>query len=318
MASAPEISKEVGWTDGSGRYSLRNRFHFATRESVTSIDDNENSLDYQSTGNLSKRRCTDRTEDSLVVRISIHSDAGRSSLSSILSTQDQNQSDAKELSPTMSSKTMETGQPNYPITRLISTSFAHPMTFDHEPPPDGSKPCHWCNNFVYGIVGLGKKMVEVVDFGNGKYLEIEDGHTSQGHEPSRMCVVCALERIHIMRCPAHRFIRLRGYSVETFDFSIAYDSLTQLPGQRPPEQTNPWCSLCPNPAFFGCSTLQCVNKFQEPVEWSSRDAIGCGLLLCNLAQVTAKNEQSDPEYGSRADVIYLLPGNDMYRHYTGF
>ncbi|EAW14314.1 putative C6 finger domain protein [Aspergillus clavatus NRRL 1] len=220
------------------------------------------------------------------------------------------------------------GQPSTSSIHTIQTSLAHPVNFTYEPPSDGSSPCHWCSNFAYGIMGLGKRTVEVIDFGDGRYVEVGGGHVSEGHEPSRMCVICALERIHVVNCPGHRIVPLRGYKVETFDFKAAYNSMVPVPGQTP-KRTNPWCSLCPNPAFFGCGTLQTVNKYQEPVAPSSPDVKGCGLLLCDrcellmrafrgdLTKVVAKNEQGNAEFGSRADVNYILPGNDLYRCYTG-
>lgn len=212
--------------------------------------------------------------------------------------------------------------------RIIHTSLAHPVNFAYEPPPDGTNPCHWCSNFVYGIMGLGRRAVEVIDFGDGRYVEMNGGHVKDGHEPSRMCVTCALERIHVVNCTRHYIIPLKGYKVDTFDFDAAYNSLIPSPGQLP-KQISPWCSLCPNPAFFGCCTLQLVNKYQEPVKQpTSPHARGCGLLLCercellmrayrgNLAKVVAKNDQANAEFGSRADVVYVLPGNDLYRFYT--
>jgi hypothetical protein len=36
----------------------------------------------------------------------------------------------------------------------------------------------------------------------------------------------------------------------------------------------------------------------------------------NLAKVVAENDQANAEFGSRADVVYILPGNDLYRFYT--
>ncbi|KAB8079305.1 hypothetical protein BDV29DRAFT_164786 [Aspergillus leporis] len=71
-------------------------------------------------------------------------------------------------------------------------------------------PCHWFSNFRYGLLGLRKKTIDVLDFGDGRYIEIGGGHVAQGHEPSRMCVVCALERIRIMRC-AGRLSRRISY-----------------------------------------------------------------------------------------------------------
>ncbi|GFF33414.1 probable ubiquitin carboxyl-terminal hydrolase 12 [Aspergillus udagawae] len=195
-------------------------------------------------------------------------------------------------------------------SRIIHTSLAHPVDFAYEPPTDGTNPCHWCINFVYGIMGLGRKAVEVIDFGDGRYVEIKGGHVKDGHEPSRMCVTCALERIHIVNCSRHYIVPLKGYKVDTFDFDAAYNSLIPIPGQ-PRKRINPWCSLCPNPAFFGCNTLQLVNKYQEPVAPTSPHARGCGLLLCercellmrayrgNLAKVVAKNDQANAEAATR-------------------
>jgi hypothetical protein len=35
----------------------------------------------------------------------------------------------------------------------------------------------------------------------------------------------------------------------------------------------------------------------------------------DLAQVVMRNEKTDAEFGSRANAIYLLPSNDLYRLY---
>ncbi|KAH2613731.1 hypothetical protein KXW93_003231 [Aspergillus fumigatus] len=232
--------------------------------------------------------------------------------------------DSKSIWDTIPPLTAE-DEPDDPVTltpalkngniRIIHTSLAHPVNFAYEPPPDGTNPCHWCSNFVYGIMGLGRRAVEVIDFGDGRYVEMNGGHVKDGHEPSRMCVTCALERIHVVNCTRHYIIPLKGYKVDTFDFDAAYNSLIPSPGQLP-KQISPWCSLCPNPAFFGCCTLQLVNKYQEPVKQpTSPHARGCGLLLCercellmrayrgNLAKVVAKNDQANAEFGSRADVL---------------
>jgi hypothetical protein len=119
------------------------------------------------------------------------------------------------------------------ITRMITTSFAHPVNFTYEPPSDGSKPCHWCHDFRYGILGLGTLHVEVIDYGDGNgYIEIEGGHVSQGHKPSRMCIICALERVHIVNCNGHTVSALKGYDEKPFDYDAAYESLLQEPGQK--------------------------------------------------------------------------------------
>lgn len=218
-----------------------------------------------------------------------------------------------------------------PITRVITTSFAHPINFSYEPPADGTKPCHWCHDFRYGIIGIGTLNVEIIDYhdGNG-YIEIEGGHVGQGHEPSRMCIICALERLHIMNCSTHTISPLEGRNEETFDYDAAYESLLQEPGEdRDAKTLALWCMLCPRPAFYGCVTVQSVDKFQEPVDPSDPAAKGCGLLLCSdcarlckefgadLERVVSENRKSLGEDGVRADAVYLLPENDLWKSYCG-
>ena len=220
--------------------------------------------------------------------------------------------------PPSESSSAKQQKKEFGTVRKIQTSFAHPMNFAYE--PRGGEPCHWCNSFAYGFMGLGRRTVEVIDYGDGKHIEMGGGHSSEGHPPSRMCVPCALERIHMMQCAGHKTAPLKGYNEKEFDFNAAYRTLTLS------KPTNPWCSLCPNPAFHGCSTIQTRDKYLQPVDASSLDAKGCGLLLCsecaelvnesrgNLEVVIEKNQRNG-ELGSRADVEYLLPGNDLYRLY---
>ncbi|KAE8357075.1 hypothetical protein BDV27DRAFT_164892, partial [Aspergillus caelatus] len=332
----PRPSRGSPKISDSPRYSLRERSSFST-QTITSTwidDDNDDNYDPKARY-VRKRKRSSRLDDvvsnspeqqnSLIVDLPLKSDTGRAFLSSLLANHDDRKGPTL---PGIPSGEAIDCDPKYPVTRVIRTSLAHPIIFNYEPPEDGSSPCHWCDNFTYGLLGLGRRTVEVLDFGDGRCIEIGGGHLAQGHEPSRMCVVCVLERIHVMRCVAHRIVPLKGYNVDKFDLTAAYNSLVPMPGQAP-KKINPWCSLCPHPAFFGCGALQTVNKFQEPVDAPSQDAIGCGLLLCekceglmrlyrgDLAQVVLKNEETDAAFGTRADAIYLLPGNDMYRAYIG-
>ncbi|KAL2219673.1 hypothetical protein M432DRAFT_639248 [Thermoascus aurantiacus ATCC 26904] len=204
------------------------------------------------------------------------------------------------------------------IVRIITTSFAHPINFAYEQPPDdNSKPCHFCNDFTYGMLGLGEVKVEVIDYRDGSnYVKIEGGHVGTGHEPTRMCVTCALERVHIVQCRGHTVAPLDGYDPSTFDYDAAFASLEPPAlGRRPSWSIRGAC----------CE----VDKFQEPVSPSSPDAVGCGLLLCancarlmnifqcDIGKVIAQNRRQDQQDWVRADAIYLLPGNDLYRFYCG-
>ncbi|KAI9376076.1 hypothetical protein BJX61DRAFT_9518 [Aspergillus egyptiacus] len=215
--------------------------------------------------------------------------------------------DLQTIAPVPDPKVMEIESKTQ--VRTISTSFAHPVSFDHIPQP--SKPCHWCSNPAYGIIGLGKRAVKVMDSGYGRYKEIAGGHTQEGHEPSRMCVDCTRRRLSIVKCPEHRITSLDGLNPAAFDYIAAYNSLASGSARQ-----IAWCSLCPTPAFFQCGT--CSPAGSSP---------GCGLLLCetcmiltrvfqgDIARVVATNLEEDPQDGCRADVDYLLPENDLYRHY---
>jgi len=122
------------------------------------------------------------------------------------------------------------------IVRIITTSFAHPINFTYEQPPDDNgKPCHFCNDFTYGMLGLGEVKVEVIDYRDGSgYVKIEGGHVGTGHEPTRMCVTCALERVHIVQCCGHTVAGLDGYDPSTFDYDAAFASLEPPAlGRRP-------------------------------------------------------------------------------------
>ena len=316
------------------KYSFRERtLSNLKTQSSTWIDDDETD-DYdpkqetcfsrrkrppQSTSAGPKKRA--KTADTLIVTTSLSSGSGEDFLSLHPDWGD----DATDLREQPTEIDTFFKAHGYPQT--LETSLAHPVNFAHDPPEDGSLPCHWCASFIYGLLGLGKRTVQIMNNGNGIYEEISGGYTEEGHEPSRMCIACALERIRITQCAGHRIIPLKGCSPDTFDFDAAFDSLT--PGLEGPIMINSWCSLCPSPAFFGCGAIQPVNIYQECVEPSSPDAVGCGLLLCErcqvgmrecggeLAKVVARNQQEDQDYGSRADVEYILPGNDLYRFYTG-
>ncbi|EGE78002.1 C6 finger domain-containing protein [Blastomyces dermatitidis ATCC 18188] len=110
-----------------------------------------------------------------------------------------------------------------PITKRIRTSFAHPIAFTHTPSPDDPRPCHWCQDFTYGMLGLGQLQVDVLDRRDGKgYAELSTGHASSGYEPSRMCSKCALYRVAILECnttyPAtHSVVPIPGMDESSFD-----------------------------------------------------------------------------------------------------
>ena len=94
-------------------------------------------------------------------------------------------------------------------------------------------PCHWCDDPIYGLLGLGEVEVEVevMDNGDGQgFTEVVDGHTAAGYAPSRMCGFCTLDRLRITACKLHDMEPIEGMDPAKFD----YGSTTDL--------DDAWCS----------------------------------------------------------------------------
>ncbi|PYH87379.1 hypothetical protein BO71DRAFT_472809 [Aspergillus ellipticus CBS 707.79] len=336
------------------QYSLRKRS--SAQSTLTSWLDEDGTDDYDpkvERAQLLKRKRASKSDNhspkrkkpprSLIIKVHMESEAGRAYLASLPIYQDdqpdhngsQPQPQSSPSSPPPLPPTTppppSPPTPTYPLPKTIKTSLVHPINIEHTPPPDSSLPCHWCTSPIYGILGLGPRTVQVLDYGDGTYLEISGDHAAEKRQSSRMCVTCALERIHILRCPAHRIIPLRGVDVETFDFGGAYEGLATAFGMYAGEtvgMNTTWCALCPNPAFFGCATKQTTNVYLEELG-EGNEEVGCGLVVCercevlmgwfggDLGQVVRRNEMDDPDNGCRADVEFLVPGNWLYRRYVG-
>jgi hypothetical protein len=207
--------------------------------------------------------------------------------------------------------------------KIIKTCFAHPMTFNNLP-NDGPPPCHFCEDITFGINGYGERSVEVIDYkdGNG-YTEVRGGHTARNKEPTRMCMLCSLRRIHIVNCHSHEISELDDLNTEDSADDLAWEILEQ--GCRPEDCPVPWCSLCPAPASFGCCKRQTHDMFEERITKDNADeAYGCGLLLCESCGHTVR-EYDGKLHGAvkdlkkrfdswggklRADVQFLLSGDD--------
>ena len=87
----------------------------------------------------------------------------------------------------------------------ITIKLAHHILFNYISEQDGdSMPFHWCDDPIYGLLGLGEVEVEVMDNGDMQGLtEAVDGHTAAGYTPSRMCGFCTLDRLRITACKVH-------------------------------------------------------------------------------------------------------------------
>lgn len=170
--------------------------------------------------------------------------------------------------------------------KTIVTSLAHPIMFNYiSEDPDDPMQCHWCDDAVYGLLGLGEKEVEVVDNDDGQgYTEVVDGHIAGGYPPSRMCGFCTLDRLRITACKVHEIEFIDGMDPENFDHEAALDFMQ--PGNPAPFD---WCSICPMPAFFACcKKLEDMGYQQDEIE--EGEERGCGLALCESCAVALVND----------------------------
>ncbi|KAL8684697.1 MAG: hypothetical protein Q9224_006181, partial [Gallowayella concinna] len=166
------------------------------------------------------------------------------------------------------------------ITKTITTRLAHPITFNYTPHSESDTPhCHWCEDVRHGLLGLGTLTVTVMSIstasgaeGSAGYTELEGGHTSQGHLPSRMCPSCTLDRFIILGCEGHEFSAVPSFDPKTFNGDLI---MSVLSGES--EAVWEWCSICPSPAFYTCCRPSSVW-----LEDSGEDLerLGCGLKLC--------------------------------------
>lgn len=170
----------------------------------------------------------------------------------------------------------------------ITTRLAHPIQFNYAYDDDeGVAPCHWCEDAIYGIVGLGEVEVEVVDNGDGQgFTEIANGHAeTYGH--SRMCEFCTTDRLRITACKNHDMQLIHGMNPEKFD----YDSVIEwmMPGMASLAPFA-WCSICPSPGFYCCSTKPDIDMDGQGEDLYLGDQKGCGLLLCESCAFSLINE----------------------------
>jgi hypothetical protein len=225
-------------------------------------------------------------------------------------------------------------------TQRIWTELVHPVQFLADD-GEGFPPCNWCNNFAFGINGLGPRYPEVLIFGDGTIVELQDGHTAEGKEQSRMCISCTLNRFKIIRCshdtldlqtvptPVKENLRADALRLLNEANEVLIDPETGKAGPFHPFTTYQWCSLCREPAFGTCQAIQPVDVYADVVN-CDEESRGCGLMLCesclhltnefqgDLNAVIAWGRNGPSPVSYRADVEFLLSGaenNNMYRRY---
>ena len=205
-------------------------------------------------------------------------------------------------------------------TKTILTSYAHPIIFNHQALTNEA-PCNWCVSVGYGVAGLGRRRVTVIDWGDGiGYDEVSGGHFNDEREQSRMCEDCTTNRMEILACTRHNLQPILGRSAPTFDFSAAYIQLRAGISLEDAEAL--WCALCPSPAFYECCTTT------EDSDDQGSGESGCGLYLCetcsnllskfkgDLQKMFLDTEQTlrkDFPVGFRADALFLRREGELFR-----
>ena len=215
--------------------------------------------------------------------------------------------------------------------RTITTKLAHPIQFNYAYDDDeGTAPCHWCEDVIYGILGLGEVEVEVIDNGDGQgFIEIVDGHTeTYGH--SRMCEFCTTDRLKITACKNHEIQLIEGMDPANFDYKAVMEWM--MPGMASLAPFA-WCSICPSPAFFCCSTKPDIDMDGQEDDLYLGDQKGCGLLLCESCAVALVSEHEgkldqlidslesdggDGDFGIRADASFLHSNGELLRRMGAF
>ena len=216
-------------------------------------------------------------------------------------------------------------------TITITTKLAHPIQFNYEYDDDEEvAPCHWCEDVMYGLLGLGEVQVEVIDGGDGQgYTEVANGHTeTYGH--SRMCVFCTTDRLKITACRDHEMQLIEGMNPDTFDYQAVMEWM--MPGMASLAPFK-WCSICLNPAFFCCSTKPDIDIDGQEEDLYLGEQKGCGLLLCESCAISLINEYEgnleklidglgngggDGGFGIRADASFLHPKGELLRSMGAF
>ena len=168
---------------------------------------------------------------------------------------------------------IELGQQTEAETKIIRTKFSHPIQFNCVDTSDVGKPCHFCSQRQYPILGLEERDVEVIDWSDGKGLEeIDGGHRGDGVENTRVCIGCTNQRMEVIMCQQHEMRPIAGVIEASLDLNAAFSDLMSPDSMTTNHST--WCSVCCNLASYQCQAVR-----------ASGDA-GCGLVLCEHCAVT--------------------------------
>lgn len=227
-----------------------------------------------------------------------------------------NNSSALNLRPTSSQSAANQG------TFVINTVWAHPIDFKTTPDV-----CHFCRDFRYGLYGYGFVTAEVFRVnGEAGLQEAGEGHRSQGKEATRMCFRCAMRRLYVSRCEAHKLVRFMDPDAKRFAHYMAQLNADHLKGPFMQRGVYYTCWVCTQPAFFRCVAEKCRDIYGNSLEKMGKPKVyGCGAFFCescanNIAadngQLTkATVQKMGAQVPRRADLDFLFAGSLLHQAY---
>ncbi|KIW35576.1 uncharacterized protein PV07_02266 [Cladophialophora immunda] len=182
-----------------------------------------------------------------------------------------------------------------PVT--IRTPWAHPINFKFLETSD--KPCHFCEDFRYGIYGYGIISVKVFQSpGQCELQEMGNGHRSSGKEATPS------DELYCM------------YVSQLVD--IGYPK-----GPALKRGTYYACSLCTHPAFWRCCADKSVDKYLRKLDDVKGKGRGCGLVLCDSCAVQVERDKGILKQTTvqerngydcrRADMEFLFAGSLLHK-----
>jgi len=198
--------------------------------------------------------------------------------------------------------------------KMIRTAFIHPVYFNYDITSDIDpfKPCHFCiGGERFGAGGFNLPVeVKVKYIDNGiRYKELSRAKPKDGDSHTRICYNCTNARFRIYCCCGHGVHTLPGCD-EAHGPDLEAEWAAQLrfyQGDDDGCKVEKWCSVCPTLAFYECCTLQETNVTGDPIDATSPEAEGCGLLLCYRCGVGLRDE-------FQGDLQRMLREVDMARY----
>ena len=224
------------------------------------------------------------------------------------------------------------------VTR-IRTFWAHPVKFQHVPTAD--LPCHFCDDYRYGLQGHGVRpnvevmpstlwqnivltWTQVIAYPD-RFIEMGGGHRELGLPSTRMCINCALDRLHISRCRHTGLEDIPGLD-ESKVFTAEY--INHIIDDKPDRERKPKtavCAICPAPANSKCCTAQRFDRFGRRLTGAT-SIRGCGLVLCGQCRGIVEGQIWDmqridtaPRQISlplRPDREFLFAGSLLHKAYA--